>query len=138
MSSRVHQAMGIKLPMDLNQYCPNLAKQTDTYSLIVDERPAAAVQAPPPAATEAEPAVVEGPSVKSPMVGTFYTSPSPDADPFVKEGDIVTVGQTVCIIEAMKIMNEIEAEVGGRVSKVLVENGAPVEYDTPLFTIDPA
>jgi acetyl-CoA carboxylase biotin carboxyl carrier protein len=107
-------------------------------SVVQAVAPAAAVQAPPPAATEAEPAVVEGPSVKSPMVGTFYTSPSPDADPFVKEGDIVTVGQTVCIIEAMKIMNEIEAEVGGRVSKVLVENGAPVEYDTPLFTIDPA
>ena len=79
-----------------------------------------------------------GEAIVSPMVGTFYRAPSPDADPFVKEGDVVTAGQTVCIIEAMKIMNEIEAEVSGRVSKVLVENGAPVEYNTPLFQVDPS
>ena len=79
-----------------------------------------------------------GEAIVSPMVGTFYRAPSPDADPFVKEGDVVTAGQTVCIIEAMKIMNEIEAEVSGRVSKVLVENGAPVEYNTHLFLVDPS
>lgn len=81
---------------------------------------------------------VDGIPVTSPMVGTFYTAPSPDADPFVKAGDLVSAGQTVCIIEAMKIMNEIEAEIGGRITKILLENGAPVEYNTPLFLIEPA
>ena len=81
---------------------------------------------------------VDGIPVSSPMVGTFYAAPSPDADPFVKAGDLVSAGQTVCIIEAMKIMNEIEAEVGGRITKILLENGAPVEYNTPLFLIEPA
>ena len=78
-----------------------------------------------------------GTEVSSPMVGTFYRAPSPDAEPFVREGDVVTAGQTVCIIEAMKIMNEIETEVSGRVTKVLVENASPVEYNTPLFLIEP-
>ncbi len=81
---------------------------------------------------------VSGTPVLSPMVGTFYISPSPDADSFVQAGDMISVGQTVCIIEAMKIMNEIESEVAGRVSKVLVENGSPVEYNTPLFLIEPS
>jgi acetyl-CoA carboxylase biotin carboxyl carrier protein len=81
---------------------------------------------------------VSGTPVLSPMVGTFYISPSPDADSFVQVGDIISIGQTVCIIEAMKIMNEIESEVAGRVSKVLVENGSPVEYNTPLFMVDPS
>ncbi len=90
-------------------------------------------------ATEEPPAEQQanGIPIPSPMVGTFYRSPSPDADPFVKEGDVVSPGQTVCIIEAMKIMNEIEAEVGGRVTQVLPENGSPVEYDTPLFLVEP-
>lgn len=73
---------------------------------------------------------------KSPMVGTFYRASAPDADPFVKVGDHVTVGQTLCIIEAMKIMNEIEAEVSGVVSDILVENAQPVEYNQPLFIIE--
>lgn len=91
-----------------------------------------------PAAQEGEFEAGSGEPIRSPMVGMFYRSPAPDADPFVKEGDIVTAGQTVCIIEAMKIMNEIEAEVGGRVTGVLVENGKPVEYNTPLFVVEPA
>lgn len=99
---------------------------------------APAPAAPPQADEGGAEEVVEGPTVNSPMVGTFYRSPSPDAGPFVKEGDVVTAGQTVCIIEAMKIMNEIEAEIGGRVAKVLVENGSPVEYNTPLFLIEPS
>ncbi len=76
--------------------------------------------------------------IKSPMIGTFYASPSPDADPFVKEGDTVTVGQTVCIIEAMKLFNEIESEYSGKIVKILVENASPVEYDQPLFLVDPS
>jgi acetyl-CoA carboxylase biotin carboxyl carrier protein len=73
--------------------------------------------------------------VKSPIVGTFYESPSPGSPPFVKPGDTVEAGQVVCIIEAMKLMNEIEADVGGEVVKRLVNNGQPVEYGQPLFSI---
>jgi len=76
-------------------------------------------------------------AVTSPMVGTFYRAPAPDADPFVEVGDVVEVGQTVCIIEAMKLMNEIEAEAKGRVAQILVENAQPVEFGQKLFLIDP-
>ncbi|MCY3681308.1 MAG: acetyl-CoA carboxylase biotin carboxyl carrier protein [Gemmatimonadetes bacterium] len=76
-------------------------------------------------------------TLRSPMVGMFYQSPNPEAPPYAAEGDEVTRGQTLCIIEAMKIMNEIECDVDGRVVRVLVENAAPVEYNTPLFLIDP-
>jgi acetyl-CoA carboxylase biotin carboxyl carrier protein len=75
--------------------------------------------------------------IKSPIVGTFYAGPSPDAGPFVRVGDFVEAGQTVCIIEAMKLMNEIEADIGGEVARVLVENGHPVEYGEPLFALRP-
>jgi len=75
--------------------------------------------------------------IKSPIVGTFYAGPSPDAGPFVRAGDFVEAGQTVCIIEAMKLMNEIEADIGGEVARVLVENGQPVEYGEPLFALRP-
>jgi acetyl-CoA carboxylase biotin carboxyl carrier protein len=74
--------------------------------------------------------------VQSPMVGTFYRAPSPDADPFVEEGDSVRKGSPLCIIEAMKMMNEIEAEIGGRVVRILCENGQPVEYGQPLMVIE--
>jgi acetyl-CoA carboxylase biotin carboxyl carrier protein len=74
--------------------------------------------------------------IKSPMVGTFYRSPSPDAPAFVQEGDMVQRGQPLCIVEAMKMMNEIESEVAGRVVKILVENGQPVEYEQPLIVIE--
>ena len=75
--------------------------------------------------------------IKSPMVGTFYRAPSPDAPPFAEIGQDIEVGQVVCILEAMKLMNEIKSEVSGRISEVLVENGAPVEFGQPLFVIDP-
>lgn len=76
-----------------------------------------------------------GDVVKSPIVGTFYRAPSPDDDPFVQVGDQVEKGQTLCIVEAMKIMNEIESEYSGEVKKILVDNAEPVEYDQPLFII---
>jgi acetyl-CoA carboxylase biotin carboxyl carrier protein len=99
--------------------------------------PAAAVAPAPPAAKPAaEPASTQK-AVVSPMVGTFYRSPAPDADPFVEVGDVVEVGQTVCIIEAMKLMNEIEAEFRGRVVQVLVENAQPVEFGQKLFLVEP-
>lgn len=75
--------------------------------------------------------------VTAPMVGTFYRAPAPDAEPYVSEGDVVEVGQPLCIIEAMKLMNEIESEVRGRIVKILVENEEPVEYGEPLFLIEP-
>jgi acetyl-CoA carboxylase biotin carboxyl carrier protein len=75
--------------------------------------------------------------LEAPMVGTFYRAPAPDADPFVREGDLVDEGQVLCIIEAMKLMNEIEAKMAGRVAKILVDNGQPVEYGQSLFLIEP-
>ncbi len=77
-------------------------------------------------------------TIKSPMIGTFYRSANPESAPFVQEGQQISAHQTVCIIEAMKLFNEIESEVAGKVVKVLVEDASPVEYDQPLFLIDPA
>ena len=77
-------------------------------------------------------------TIKSPMIGTFYRRPSPDKSNFVEVGDEVTTGQVVCIIEAMKLFNEIESEVKGKVVKILVEDSSPVEYDQPLFLVDPS
>jgi acetyl-CoA carboxylase biotin carboxyl carrier protein len=75
--------------------------------------------------------------IKSPIVGTFYAGPSPEAGPFVRVGDFVDAGQTVCIVEAMKLMNEIEADISGEVTRVFVENAQPVEYGEPLFALRP-
>jgi acetyl-CoA carboxylase biotin carboxyl carrier protein len=97
--------------------------------------PAAAMEAKPAATPPAEPTGQEGHVVKAPMVGTFYRSPSPDAKPFVEVGQSVKEGETICIIEAMKLMNEIEADASGVVKAVLVENGQPVEYGQPLFIL---
>jgi len=77
-------------------------------------------------------------TITSPIVGTFYRSASPDADPYVEEGDVVKKGQVLCIVEAMKLMNEIESEVNGKIVKVLAESTKPVEYGQPLFLIDPS
>jgi len=97
--------------------------------------PAAAMEAKPAATPPAEPTGQEGHVVKAPMVGTFYRSPSPDAKPFVEVSESVKEGETICIIEAMKLMNEIEADASGVVKAVLVENGQPVEYGQPLFIL---
>ena len=93
------------------------------------------VAAAPAAAAPAAPAEPEGHAVKSPMVGSFYRSPSPGAKPFVEVGQTVAAGDTLCIIEAMKLLNEIEADQGGVVKAILVENGQPVEYGQPMFII---
>jgi len=97
--------------------------------------PASASAAAPVVAAET-PATPEGHAVKSPMVGTFYRASAPDAKPFVEVGDTVKAGQTICIIEAMKLMNEIESDKDGVVKAVLAENGQPVEYGEPLFVIE--
>jgi acetyl-CoA carboxylase biotin carboxyl carrier protein len=109
----------------------------------ISQAPVAAVAAP--AAAPAAPAAVvapaepvtgqEGHVVKAPMVGTFYRSPSPDAKVFIEVGQTIKEGQTICIIEAMKLMNEIESDASGVVKAILVENGQPVEYGQPLFII---
>ncbi|MBC7448697.1 MAG: acetyl-CoA carboxylase biotin carboxyl carrier protein [Hymenobacteraceae bacterium] len=99
--------------------------------------PAAPVALPPPAAAAA-PAAPKGTPLKAPMIGTFYRSGGPDQAAFVSVGDIVEKGQIVCIIEAMKLFNEIEAEQSGRITQVLVENASPVESDQPLFMIEAA
>ena len=76
--------------------------------------------------------------IKSPMIGTFYRSPNPESDPFVSEGDSIKVGQTICIVEAMKLFNDIESEVSGKIVKILVDDNSPIEFDQPLFEIDPS
>jgi acetyl-CoA carboxylase biotin carboxyl carrier protein len=96
---------------------------------------AAAPVAAPIAAVEVADAMPAGHVVKSPMVGTFYRSASPGSDAFVKEGQSVAAGDPLCLIEAMKLMNEIEADVAGTIKAILVENGQPVEYGQPLFVI---
>jgi acetyl-CoA carboxylase biotin carboxyl carrier protein len=99
---------------------------------VLDTRPAAAPAAAAPADAAAG---QEGHVVKAPMVGTFYRSPSPDSKVFVEVGQAIKEGETICIIEAMKLMNEIEADAGGVVKAILVENGQPVEYGQPLFIL---
>lgn len=96
---------------------------------------AAMPQAQAPQAVADAPVVEDGHAVKSPMVGSFYRSSSPDAKPFVEVGDTVAVGDTLCIIEAMKLLNEIESDKAGVVKKILVDNGMAVEYGEPLFII---
>lgn len=122
-------------------------KKTGTVEQITYSQPAAPAQPAQPAAPQAPAAtsapaeapassVAAGDTVKSPIVGTYYQASSPDSDPFIKVGDSVQKGQTLCIIEAMKIMNEIEAEFAGTVKEILVTDGTPVEFDQPLFIIE--
>jgi acetyl-CoA carboxylase biotin carboxyl carrier protein len=113
------------------QYMQPMQYHVPPQAGVAPAAPAAAA-AVVPAAEAAAPA---GETQKSPMVGTFYRSSSPDAKPFVEVGQSVTAGQTLCIIEAMKLLNEIEAEHSGVVKAILVENGQPVEYGEPMFII---
>jgi len=103
--------------------------------------PAAAPATTPAPAAQAAPAAADTSKyieVKSPMVGTFYRRPSPDKDVFVNVGDDIKKGDVVCMIEAMKLFNEIESEINGRIVKVLVDDATPIEYDQPLFLVEPA
>jgi len=103
-------------------------------------RQAAQVQMPMTQQIESKPAAAETASklheVRSPIVGTFYRAPAPDADPYSQVGDMVSAGTVLCIVEAMKLMNEIECDVTGKIVKILVENASPVEYNQPLFLIE--
>ncbi len=101
--------------------------------------PAAAPAAAAPVAVEAAPAADDGLiEITSPMVGTFYRSPSPDSDVFIEVGSQITEDSVVCIVEAMKVMNEIKADVKGTIKKILVDNATPVQFGQPLFLVDPA
>jgi acetyl-CoA carboxylase biotin carboxyl carrier protein len=104
--------------------------------MAVAPQAAVAPAAAPPAGEPAQEEEIQGHAVRSPMVGTFYRSPSPGSKPFVEEGQQVSAEDTLCIIEAMKILNQIESDKTGTVRKILVDNGQPVEYNEPLFIID--
>jgi acetyl-CoA carboxylase biotin carboxyl carrier protein len=99
--------------------------------------PAVVTAATPPPAHVADALSFTGVTIEAPMVGTFFRASSPTAEPYVREGDVVKEGQILCIIEAMKLMNEIETRAGGRIVKILVDNGQAVEYGQPLFLIEP-
>jgi len=98
--------------------------------------PVGSLVAPAPRAAEPEPAA-SGHVITSPFVGTFYRAPSPESESFAAVGDVVEPGQTLCIVEAMKLMNEIESDITGRIKEILVENGQPVEYGETLFVLEP-
>ncbi len=119
---------------------------------IVQQVPAATVQVVPQTEIQAIPATEQKTEsvnkktdeansyieIKSPIIGTFYRKPSPDKPPFIKVGDNVEVGDTVCIIEAMKLFNEVESEISGKIVKILVDDSSPVEFDQPLYLVDPS
>ncbi len=119
------------------------ASQAPQTVMMAPPQAAPAAPTAPAAPAASAPAAAEKPGsganeslVLAPIVGTFYEAPSPDSDPFIKVGDRVEVGQTLCIIEAMKLMNEIQAEEAGTITQVLAKNAAPVEFDQPLFVIE--
>ena len=112
---------------------------TTTAAPVAASAPVAAPVASAPAAASTEisaPAAIAGETINAPMVGTYYDSPSPESPSFAKKGDTVKKGQTLCILEAMKIMNEVEAEFDCKIVDILVENGSPVEFDMPMFVIE--
>jgi acetyl-CoA carboxylase biotin carboxyl carrier protein len=136
----------IKTPATGKRGVKNVPEQAQQlYAPPVVPQQVAPVAVPAPASTAAAPATPAKEednekylTIKSPMIGTFYRRPSPDKPIFANVGDEVQVGQVVCIIEAMKLFNEIESEISGKIVKVLVEDNTPVEYDQPLFLVDPS
>jgi len=120
------------------------ASDQPTYVQAVapQQMPAAAPAVTPVEAAPTAPAEVDDSAsyitIKSPMIGTFYRTPSPDQDAFVKIGDSIKPGDVLCIVEAMKLFNEIESEVSGKIVKILVDDKTPIEYDQPLFLVDPS
>jgi acetyl-CoA carboxylase biotin carboxyl carrier protein len=131
-----------KIRLKFNQPAPSQAGLSDLARALASAPGASAGQAGPPTASSAPPAAPASPEreeelhiLKSPIVGTFYSSPSPGAPSFVAPGDHVDKGQVICIVEAMKLMNEIETDAAGEVVKCLVTNGQPIEFGQPLFSI---
>jgi acetyl-CoA carboxylase biotin carboxyl carrier protein len=141
-----------ELSIEENDFKITIKQKEEKTQTIVSAPPAAVYAAPPtpvpppvpqPAATETAPSPAAQKTenlitIKSPMIGTFYRRSSPDKPPFVEVGDEITPGKVVCIIEAMKLFNEIESEMSGTIAKILVDDASPVEYDQPLFLVEPA
>ena len=143
LTLKVKKSMPAKVQQNIIQ-TPGATMPHDSTGLVA----AVPASAPPSAAPEKAPESSDSGSsasgkngyvpITSPMIGTFYQSSSPEADPFVKVGDRVSAGKTVCVIEAMKLFNEIESEISGTVVEILVDDASPVQYDQPLFLVDPA
>ena len=129
---------GFKLSIKANAPAPVAQVVAAPMPVQVAAPAPVAAAAPAPAAAPAASNETNYLTITSPMIGTFYRTPGPDKDPFVNVGDLVEPGKVVCIVEAMKLFNEIESEVKGRIVKVLVDNASPVEYGQPLFLVDPA
>jgi len=128
-----------KITIKTNQ-APTYVNASIPAQPVYEQAPVAAAPAPIPAAEPAAAPVADTSkyiTIKSPMIGTFYRSASPEKPLFVNVGDEIKEGQVLCIIEAMKLFNEIESEISGRIVKILVENASPVEYDQPLFLVEP-
>jgi acetyl-CoA carboxylase biotin carboxyl carrier protein len=134
--------LSVKRDRKITQVIDSGVSPTSTSVSATPATVSAAPIAGVPASSDATPALDTSTNgyveVKSPMIGTFYRSSNPESDSFVNVGDNVEIGQTVCIVEAMKLFNEIESEMSGTIIKVLVDNGTPVEYDQPLFLVDPS
>lgn len=124
--------------MSMQQAVPQQIYHAAAPVQVAPQAPAEAPQAAVPAAPKTDSAEANFETIKSPMIGTFYRKPSPDKEVFVKVGDMVSKGQVVCVIEAMKLFNEIESDISGKVVKILAEDASPVEYDQPLFLVEPA
>lgn len=127
---------GLRIRIARTPHNNSAVAHTTMQHAVAPATPVAA--APPPEPTPVVEPEKKYHQIRSPIVGTFYPSPGPDADPYVEVGQSVQPKTVLCIIEAMKLMNEIESDIAGRVVKVLVENGQPVEYNQPLFLIEPA
>jgi acetyl-CoA carboxylase biotin carboxyl carrier protein len=130
---KIHIKTGAQAPTAMVMAPSTVQPQVLAAPAVVEPSPS--VSAPSASAPSAVPAAPAGTQVKAPMVGTFYRSAGPDKEPFVKVGDRVQKGQTICIIEAMKLFNEIEAEFSGTIVDILIENAKPVEFDQPLFVV---
>ncbi len=133
----------VKLVIKTNKAAERMAEAPAQAPMAVQAAPARPAAAPVQEAAAAKPqpkadSDAAHDSIKSPMIGTFYRSPGPDKPPFINVGDKIEKGKVICVIEAMKLFNEIEAEVSGTVVKVLINDASPVEYDQPLFLIDPS
>ncbi|MCS6884573.1 MAG: acetyl-CoA carboxylase biotin carboxyl carrier protein [Acidobacteriota bacterium] len=130
---------GFKIKIEINSHSQATSQVTSGEQLVAPTAPtlsaAMSVKPEPVAVPQQIAAQIELYKIKAPIVGTFYRAPSPTSEPFVKIGDRVELGQVLCIIEAMKLMNEIESEVAGEILEIYVENGQPVEYGQPLFGI---
>jgi len=127
----------VKIVHSINSSSNGSSRQPLAVKAIVKPLPAQPVAETPAEQPAVSKTVSNLKAIKSPMVGTFYSSPSPDSDPYVSVNQRINTGQVVCIVEAMKLMNEIESEYSGRIAKILIENGKPVEFGQKLFLVEP-